>query len=145
MRQDLAGESQARGSKDHLAGRRWGMKTNPQILLTVLAAFLWVSSPSARAGELIYSQYSDNQSAYGPSQLWAATNVNSEVADEFNVVANIDRVSAGGFIWGTVNFQGVHIRFYEFGADNKPGTLQREYFLAAGDPNVTFNSTSGRN
>ena len=39
-----------------------------------------------------------------------------------------------------VNFQGVHVRFYEFGADNKPGALQHEYFLAAGDPNVTFDA-----
>ena len=59
------------------------------------------------------------------------------------MVANIDRVSAGGFVWGAVNFQGVHVRFYAFGADNKPGALQREYFLAAGDPNVTFNQNSG--
>ena len=69
--------------------------------------------------------------------------MNSEVADEFNVVANIDRVSAGGFIWGAVNFQGVYVRFYAFGADNKPGALQHEYFLAAGDPNVAFNQLSG--
>ena len=31
------------------------------------------------------------------------------------------------------------VRFYAFGVDNKPGALQREYFLAAGDPNVIFN------
>jgi len=119
------------------------MKTITRIFLqlTILAAALW--SSSARAGELVYSQFSDNQSTYGPSQLWAATGVNSEVADEFNVVANIDRVSAGGFVWGTVSFQGVYVRFYEFGADNKPGALQHEYFLAAGDPNVVFNSQTG--
>ena len=75
--------------------------------------------------------------------MWPADGVNSEVADEFNVVANIDRVSAGGSIWGPVNFQGVHIRFYEFGTDNKPGALQHEYFLASGDPCVTFNEISG--
>ena len=113
------------------------MKTIKPVLLPVIAALLWISSPLANAGQLIYSQLSDNQSAYGPSQSWPAGGVNSEVADEFNVVANIDRVSAGGFIWGTVNFQGVYVRFYEFGADNKPGALQREYFFAAGDPNVT--------
>jgi hypothetical protein len=121
------------------------MKTIARTLLTLilLAASLWAASPSARAGELIYSQVSDNQSTYGPSELWTATGVNSEVADEFNVVANIDRVSAGGFIWGTVNFQGVYVRFYEVGADNKPGALQHEYYLAAGDPNVVFNQSTG--
>ena len=117
--------------------------TRVRIFLTFLAASLWITSPAANASELIYSQYSDGQSVYGPSLVWPADAVNSEVADEFNVVANIDRVSAGGSIWGPVNFQGVHIRFYEFGADNKPGALQHEYFLAAGDPGVTFNEISG--
>ena len=121
----------------------WSMKTITPVLLTVVAALLWISSPSALASDLIYSQSSDNQSTYGPSQLWPANGVNGEVADEFNVVANIDRVSAGGFIWGTVNFQGVYVRFYAFGADNKPGALQREYFLAAGDPNVAFDQLTG--
>ena len=99
-----------------------------RIFLTFLAASLWITSPAANASELIYSQYSDGQSVYGPSLVWPADAVNSEVADEFNVVANIDRVSAGGSVWGPVDFQGVHIRFYEFGADNKPGALQHEYF-----------------
>ncbi|MEY2504708.1 MAG: hypothetical protein QOG27_988, partial [Verrucomicrobiota bacterium] len=115
--------------------------TRKSLQLIILAAALW--SFTARGGELIYSQSSDNQSTFGPSQLWAATGVNSEVADEFNVVANIDRVYTGGFVWGSVNFQGVYVRFYEFGADNKPGALQREYFLAAGDPHVTFNTLTG--
>jgi hypothetical protein len=112
-------------------------------LLSVLAVLLWASTPAAPAGELLFSQYSDNQSTYGPSQLWSATGVNSEIADDFDVVANIDAVSAGGFVWGAVDFQGVYIRFYEFGADNKPGALQREYFFAANDPNVTFNQLYG--
>ena len=115
----------------------WGkfsaIKTISRLLLLALAALLWVATPSAIASELIYSQRSDNQSTYGPSQLWSASGVNSEVADDFNVAADIDRVHAGGFIWGAVNFSGVHIRFYAFGADNKPGALQREYFIAAGD------------
>jgi hypothetical protein len=66
------------------------MKTSTY-LLALLTALLWISSPSANAGQLIYSQLSDNQSTYGPSQSWPAGGVNSEVADEFNLVANIDR------------------------------------------------------
>src|SRR5262245_45334374 len=90
----------------------------------LLAALLSVSSPSANASELIYSQLSDNRSTFGPSQLWSPNSVNSEIADEFNVTGNIDRISAGGFVWGAIDFQGVYIRFYAFGADNKPGVLQ---------------------
>ena len=122
------------------AARTWGTKKIASVLFTVLAVLLWVASPSAVAGELIYSQYSDGQSAFGPSLVWPATGKNSEIADEFDVVANIDGVYARGFAGvGTVNYQGVWIRFYAFGADNKPGALQHEYFLAASDPNVVFN------
>src|SRR5664279_3222472 len=123
--------------------RPWSMKKITPVLLTLLVVALSIASPSAGASELIYSQTSDGQSVYGPSLVWPADGVNKEVADEFNVVANIDRVFAGGSVWGTVNFQGVYVRFYEFGADNKPGALQREYFLAAGDPAVTFDANGG--
>ncbi len=119
------------------------MKTKVPVLLTALAASLWICSPLLAASELLFSQNADGQSTYGPSQLWSASSVNSEIADDFNVVANIDRVYASGFIWGAVNFQGVYVRFYQYGADNKPGALQREYFLAAGGPNVTFDQLSG--
>ena len=119
------------------------MKTITAILLAAISPAFLISSPSATAGELLFSQFSDGQSAYGPSEVWAPGAVNSEVADDFTAVANIDRIYAGGFIWGTVAFQGVHVRFYAFGADNKPGALQRDYFLPAGDPNVTFDPFSG--
>ena len=75
------------------------MKTICQVTLFVFAALFWIASPSAVASELIYSQYSDGQSVYGPSLVWPADGVNSEVADEFDVVANIDRVSAGGSVY----------------------------------------------
>ena len=90
--------------------------------------------------ELVFSQYSDNQSTYGPSQAWPSTGSNSEVADDFVVKGRIDRVVADGFTWGMVDFQGVYVRFYEFGPDNAPGALQQEYFLAASDPNLSHDS-----
>ena len=95
-------------------------------------AFLFVFvglACTAQGGELVFSQMSDGQSTYGPSELWTPAGVNSEVADDFEVVGNIDRVFASGFIWGTVEFQGVYVRFYEFKADGTPGPLQKEYFL----------------
>lgn len=114
------------------------MKTSTRSV-AVFAVMLFSFSLPSNAGELIYSQLSDNQSTFGPSQLWSASGVNSEIADDFNVVANIDRVVAEGFIWGSVDFQGVYVRFYTFGADNKPGTLQQEYFFAPGNPNLVWN------
>lgn len=94
----------------------------------------------ASGGELVFSRSSDYQSTYGPSQAWAFTGTNSEVADDFVVRGRIDRVVAGGFTGGTVDFLGVYIRFYEFGPDNAPGALQQEYFLAASDPNLSHDS-----
>ena len=112
------------------------MKRNALYLATFSAAFLWIFGTAARAGELIYSQLSDNQSTFGPSQLWTADNINDEIADDFDAIASIDRVTAEGFVWGPVTFQGVYIRFYEFDTNNGPGALQHEYFLGAGDPGL---------
>ena len=107
----------------------------------VLATLLWAGVVQAQASALLYSQDFDGQSVYGPSLVWPAFGLNSEIADEFDLVANIDRVTATGSAYShAASFQGVHVRFYEFGADNEPGVLQREYFLAAGDPNVSFDA-----
>ena len=54
------------------------------------------------------------------------------MADDFNIVGNIDRVVAEGFAGGSVSFQGVYVRFYEYLADGTPGQLQKEYFLTTG-------------
>lgn len=108
------------------------MKTIPRSILTVLAASLWVSSPSVKASDLLYSQAVDGQSAFGPSEVWAPSNIDSEVADDFDVVGSIDRVIANGFVSGSPIFQGVNVRFYEYLADGTPGPLQQEYVLSTG-------------
>src|SRR4030095_24937 len=83
-----------------LISRRKKMKIiNKFPVVVVLAAFIWAGLVQAHASELLFSQLSDGQSTYGPSELWAPTGVNSEVADDFDVVGNIDRVFASGFIW----------------------------------------------
>jgi hypothetical protein len=118
------------------------MKTILRTLLTVLAASLWVSSPAAKASALLYSQAVDGQSAFGPSEVWTPSNINSEVADDFDVVGNIDRVFANGYVQGSVTFEGVYVRFYQYLADGTPGPLQKEYFFTkgynAGAINVTL-------
>jgi hypothetical protein len=113
------------------------MKLTHLIIVPVLLLCL---AGVVSGGELVFSQYSDNQSTYGPSQAWSLTGTNSEVADDFAVKGRIERVVADGFTWGLVDFQGVYIRFYEFGPNNAPGALQQEYFLAANDPNLSHDS-----
>jgi hypothetical protein len=108
-------------------------------LITALVLLLCLAGVGS-GSELVFSQYSDNQSTYGPSHAWPSTGSNSEVADDFEVKGRIDRVVADGFTWGMVDFQGVYIRFYEFGPDNAPGALQQEYFLSASDPNLSHDS-----
>jgi hypothetical protein len=109
-----------------------------QIILTSL--LILSLAGAVYGGELVFSQSSDNQLVYGPSQLWPSTGTNSEVADDFVVKGRIDRVEAQALTWGAIDFQGVYIRFYEFGPGNAPGALQQEYFLPASDPNLTINS-----
>ncbi len=139
--QDMPSESSLTPGEDRQRSERRCMKMIARTFLTVFATSLWVVGPSAKASPLLYEQGFDGQSGYGPSVVWAAFGLNSEIADEFDLVANIDRVVALGSAYShTANFQGVHVRFYEFGADNKPGALQREYFLAAGDPNVSIDT-----
>src|SRR5512144_201012 len=102
-----------------------------------LIAVAWLVSGHGLGSGLVFFQPVDGQSTYGPSQKWPAAGVNSEVADDFDVVGSIDRVVASGFIWGvTPQWQGAYVRFYQFNPDGTPGSLQREYFLATGDPNL---------
>ena len=68
------------------------MKTISRTLLTVLGASPWVSNPSVQVSDLLYSQAVDGQSAFGPREVWTPSNINSEVADDFDVVGNINRV-----------------------------------------------------
>ena len=62
------------------------MKTFRPLLLAVLAASLWAFSPSVTAGELIFSQHSDNQSTYGPRMIVAS----------LQALANVSGFDAGG-------------------------------------------------
>jgi hypothetical protein len=100
---------------------------------------MWGGMVRAQASDLIFSQMSDGQSTYGPSELWTAAGINSEVADDFDVVGNIDRVVASGFIWGTVDFRGVYVRFYAYNSDGTPGALRQQYFLTSGFNAGTIN------
>lgn len=108
------------------------MKSKIVAVVFLFAALSCTAVLQAQTSGLLYSQLSDGQSTFGPSELWTPASVNSEVADDFNVIGNIDRVFASGFIWGTVDFQGVYVRFYEYKPDGTPGVLQKEYFINGG-------------
>ena len=70
----------------------------PLSVAIFFGGLFWVGAVPARTSGLLYSQSSDGQSTFGPSETWTPASVNSEVADDFNVIANIDRVVASGFI-----------------------------------------------
>ena len=108
-------------------------------LSTALVLLLCLAGVTG-GSELVFSRYSDNLSTFGPSHAWPSNGTNSEVADDFVVRGRIDRVVADGFTWDIFDFQGVYVRFYEFGPDNAPGALQQEYFLGASDPNLSYDS-----
>jgi len=108
------------------------MKTVSKFWALVALAAILAGPAKIQASDLLFSQPVDNQSTFGPSQLWPATNTNSEVTDDFDVVGNIDRVIIDGFVWGTVQFQGVYVRFYAGNTDGTPGALQQQYFFSGG-------------
>lgn len=89
-------------------------------------------------GDTLITQPRGGGNVYGPSGVWAASNLNQEVADDFQAVGSIDRVLADGFLENASQFQGVYIRFYEAGSDGTPGALQKEYFFSTG-----LNTTTG--
>ena len=96
-----------------------------------------------RAQEVVWQQAGDGQSAWGPSQRSQTSTygvVDSELADDFDLVGTITQVYAAGYNGAQTNspppLSGVYVRFYAFNADGTPGGLQREYFLAAGDASL---------
>lgn len=117
------------------------MKQLQRLIAAVIVTWLGASALPAHASELLYSQLFDGQSIFGPSDVWAPSNVDREVADDFDVVGNIDRVVATGSAASFLTFQGVHVRFYSYNSDGTPGALQQEYFLSTGYDSGTVDVT----
>ena len=108
------------------------MKTMKRLLAAAIAACLGAIAVPAQASDLLFSQLVDGQSVFGPSDVWTPSNVDREVADDFDVVGSIDRVVADGSASDFLTFQGVHVRFYAYNTDGTPGALQQEYFFTTG-------------
>jgi hypothetical protein len=113
------------------------------LLAAVSFLVLFVVPIRAFAGELIFAQSIDGRSVFGPSSKAPSGAQNAEVADDFDVVASIDRVAAIGYMSGpATDFRGVYVRFYAFGTDGLPGALQAQSFVAA-NPTLTNSLNSG--
>src|SRR5690349_14785561 len=65
------------------------MKATKQLAVGMIAAWFGAMAIPAEASSLIFSQLNDGQSTFGPSEVWAASNIDSEVSDDFDVVGNI--------------------------------------------------------
>lgn len=109
-------------------------------LLSLIPLFL--ASAALRAGELLWEQTWDGWSVtIGPSvKRTTLPLLDSEVADDFDLVALIDRIYLQGENGTGSNpaVTGVYLRFYEYAQSGQPGALQAEYFLPDGDPDFQY-------
>lgn len=104
----------------------------------VLVLALGAATP-AIGGTLLWQQSWDGQSSYGPSVRSAV--VDQEIADDFDIVGEIDRlVATGSRGFGappSPTVQAVEVRFYAVDGD-RPGAVVAEYVLAGDDPNLGY-------
>ena len=104
------------------------------------AVVLLVASVTPALGSsLLWQQTWDGQSSYGPSVR--SSLVDQEIADDFNIVGDVDRVVATGRLpFGSPpdpTVQAVEVRFYAVDGD-RPGEVLAEYVLAGDDPNLVY-------
>ncbi len=99
------------------------------------------------AGSQLTSTQSDGQSVFGPSVVRVSgPPVDKELADDFDIVGDIDRVvvggsNGGGNTGGGAVVRGAYVRFYAW-ENGVPGALQDEQFIANGNAALVFNSDS---
>ncbi|MET0624408.1 MAG: Ig-like domain-containing protein [Pyrinomonadaceae bacterium] len=80
----------------------------------------------------------DGKSVYGNSAVRVAgPPLNQELADDFDLVGDIDRVVVDGSSGDGNAVRGAYVRFFAW-ANGNPGALQDEQYLAAGDPALVF-------
>ncbi|HEV3469226.1 MAG TPA: Ig-like domain-containing protein [Pyrinomonadaceae bacterium] len=96
------------------------------------------------AGAQLVSSVGDGRSVLEPSvRSRAGAPMNKEMADDFDLAGDIDRV----VVHGTRGFnapdspaiRGAYVRFYAWAA-GVPGALQEEMFLPAGDPGLVYDA-----
>jgi len=96
------------------------------------------------AGAQLVSSVGDGRSVFGPSTLTrAGAPMNKELADDFDLVGDIDRV----VLYGRRGFnapdnpvvRGAYVRFYAW-EGGAPGALQEEMFLPAGSAGLVYDA-----
>lgn len=113
-------------------------------ILEGLASLLALASPAA-ATELLYSTGWSNYTSI-QSEMCSSPALNYESADDFDLVANIERVyvtgnnSCLGFC-SPPPVAGARVRFYAW-TQNGPGALQVEHFVPAGSPALQYDPTN---
>jgi hypothetical protein len=96
------------------------------------------------AGTQLTSTAWDNRSQFGPSVVTQqGPPVDQELADDFDLAGDIDRVVVNGRrgFSAAANpvVRGAYVRFYAW-QNGSPGALQDEQYLAAGDPGLAFDA-----
>ncbi|MET0754118.1 MAG: PQQ-binding-like beta-propeller repeat protein, partial [Pyrinomonadaceae bacterium] len=127
---------------------------NLKILLLAVAFCFVFQSTAAAQEEVIWMQGMGASAAgsfsvadFGPAQKAGSAQftTDSALADDININGTISRVDVRGYTSGffaptssSTYYYGLMVKFYAIGADNKPGALQAEYFVAKDSPNFIF-------
>jgi hypothetical protein len=126
---------------EHLLFRPLGKQFSYFSLILLIFSFL---AATARAQDSVvweqgYGYGAGGVADFGPSQKAGSTayTLDQELADDINMVGTISRVDVHGYTSGFITpdvtsdyYYGLNIRFYAFGADQKPGALLAEYFIS---------------
>jgi hypothetical protein len=108
----------------------------------VLLLLLGLLAPLTAQADLLFKTNWDNQAFIGPSSKTRVdAPLNKEVADDFDLVARIDKVTVNGYrdfnSRQNPAVYGAWVRFYAWNA-GKPGALQAQHWLPKGDPRLVF-------
>ncbi len=112
-------------------------KHNGLFGLYIVLLGMWFVLP-ARAASLLDTQPGDGlSSSYSFRSPDGLTLY--EATDDIDVIGNVNEVVVTGYQpnFPYSNFGGLYVRFYA-NASGAPGALQAEYFLAAGDANLSY-------
>lgn len=118
------------------------LKPLPFAVVGLAALLVGIAATPALAQSdwVVWSQPLNTNWAIVPSYVAANALVDVEIADDFELHGSVERIVATGyqcFNCVVPDVAGVYIRFYAWTAAG-PGELEDEFFLAAGDPGLSY-------